>query len=212
MNRKLNLAILFVALLSVTAIITAFAVNPYESSNPGDIPGIDDPDQGSENQGEPPEPANYPAELPGEKDVPANTGEVIMELVDNQVTSGQDVIAAFGAMPQASSTYPYSSFPGSTKTKSKIGFYAFYMSKWTQGPSAVFLGSSMNLLVINDRKQHLWEYDSHRCPIPVYMGYFDPGPIPFTFTGESPGWHKCYVWGSKSGWSNPLSIKVICGY
>jgi hypothetical protein len=214
MNRKLSLALLFATLLSVTTICTALATNPYGFSYPGDSnPSPDNSDQESYEQGDiPEEPADHPEELPDEKVVPANTGEVIMDLADNQVTSSQDLIAAFGAMPQASSTYAYQPFPGSLKTKAKIGFYAFYMGKWTQGPSAVFIGQSMNLLVINDKKQHLWEYDSHRCPIPIYMGYFGPGPIPLTFNGDNPGWHKCQIWGSKSGWSNPLSIKVICEY
>jgi len=182
--------------------------NPTEYTDTyGDADDLDHPLSAPEEQ----PPANTPS---------PNTGKAITNLANGQILQTQDVVAAFGSEPQESvstesdqaiSMYPSGSrvvYPMYITPTNKIQFFAFYKNKWTMKNSALSLGHLMNLIVVNDRKQHLWAYDSNSWPKWQDLGKCNKGLVSLQFLADTSGWHHCIIWGSKSGWSNSLWIWV----
>jgi hypothetical protein len=165
-------------------------------------------------------PSSAPEEQPPVNTPSLNTGKAITNLANGQILQTQDVVAAFGSEPQDSvstesdqaiSIYPSGSravYPAYIPPTNKIQFFAFYKNKWTMKNSALSMGHLMNLIVVNNRKQHLWAYDSNTWTKWQDLGKCNKGLVSLQFLADTSGWHHCIIWGSKSGWSNSLWIWV----
>ena len=85
-----------------------------------------------------------------------------------------------------------------------------YNGMWTTDPASVFFWRSTSILSNNDQAQTVWSWEGYPNGQQVWqnMGYRMPGYFHGRFTGDSRGWHKLAMWGSRSGWSNVVWIYV----
>lgn len=88
--------------------------------------------------------------------------------------------------------------------------WIYYCGSWSTGPAAFWLGQQTNTIVRNDQHQNIWYYDRYpnRYEQWWYGGYRYPGYIFGYFRADMRGWHQIAVWGSRSGWSNPIWVYV----
>jgi len=130
---------------------------------------------------------------------------------------GGDVLLSWGGSPA-----PFSSgisdglmsyYGGSPAYKRYYGglqHWIYYCGSWSTGPAAFWLGQQTNTIVRNDQPQNIWYYDRYpnRYEQWWYGGYRYPGYIFGYFRADMRGWHQIAVWGSRSGWSNPIWVYV----
>jgi len=93
---------------------------------------------------------------------------------------------------------------------SGLQIQTWYNGMWTTGPASVFFWRSTSILSNNDQAQTIWFWEGYPSGQQVWknMGYRMPGYFHGRFTGDSRGWHKLAIWGSRSGWSNVVWIYV----
>ncbi|KQC16048.1 MAG: hypothetical protein APR56_00540 [Methanosaeta sp. SDB] len=88
--------------------------------------------------------------------------------------------------------------------------WIYYCGRWTYGPAAMWLGQQTNTIIRNNQYQYVWYYDKYPSGYQQwkYEGYRYPGYFGTNFLADQRGWHQIAVWGSRSGWSNPIWIYV----
>jgi len=88
--------------------------------------------------------------------------------------------------------------------------WIYYCGRWSYGPAAMRYGQQTNTITRNDQYQHVWYYDRYPSGYQQwrYGGYWYPGPHFGNFWADWRGWHQIAVWGSRSGWSNPIWVYV----
>jgi hypothetical protein len=86
----------------------------------------------------------------------------------------------------------------------------YYCGGWTYGPAALWYGQQTNTITQNYQYQHVWYYDRYPDGHEQwnYGGYWYPGPHFGYFRADQRGWHQIAIWGSRSGWSNPIWVYV----
>ncbi len=91
-----------------------------------------------------------------------------------------------------------------------IGFWVQYGPAWGL-KSAVYLGNTVRTAIYNDQYQYLYWVEIYPDGKWRYwgLGYHNSGWIMrYRFLGDAPGWHKIFIYGSKSGYSNPIWVYV----
>jgi hypothetical protein len=88
--------------------------------------------------------------------------------------------------------------------------WIYYCGRWTYGPAAMRYGQQTNTITRNNQYQHVWYYDKYPSGYQQweYGGYRYPGYYFGYFGADQRGWHQIAVWGSRSGWSNPIWVYV----
>ena len=86
----------------------------------------------------------------------------------------------------------------------------YYCGRWTYGPAALVYGQQTNTITQNYQYQYVWYYDRYPDGHEQweYGGYWYPGPRFGYFRADQRGWHQIAIWGSRSGWSNPIWVYV----
>ncbi len=156
----------------------------------------------------------------------ASTGSPISYLDDGASLSERDVSGLPGgstllapggsASPLASGgTEAFKSYYGGT-TQAYRRYYGglqqwiYYCGRWTYGPAALWYGQQTNTIIRNDQYQRIWSYERYPNGYEAwqYWGYWYPGYHHAWFGADYRGWHQIAVWGSRSGWSNPIWVYV----
>ncbi len=88
--------------------------------------------------------------------------------------------------------------------------WIYYCGRWTGGPAAFWYGQRTNTIIRNDQYQSIWSYEKYPNGWVdwKYWGYWQPGYHHAWFGADAKGWHQIAVWGSRSGWSNPIWVYV----
>lgn len=104
----------------------------------------------------------------------------------------------------------YGGSPAYRRYYGGLQHWIYYCGSWSTGPVAFWFGQQTNTIVRNDQPQQIWYYDRYpnRYEQWWYGGYRYPGYIFGYFRADMRGWHQIAVWGSRSGWSNPIWVYV----
>jgi hypothetical protein len=88
--------------------------------------------------------------------------------------------------------------------------WIYYSGIWTYGPAALWFGQRTNTIIRTDQYQRIWSYERYPNGYEdwQYWGYWSPGYHHAWFGADARGWHQIAVWGSRSGWSNPIWVYV----
>lgn len=158
--------------------------------------------------------------LPGWKGIPASGGGW-----DGPLASGSPETLSdyYGGTPGYYGQYysggqdRYGRYYGSTQTYygryygyGGLQHLIYYCGRWTYGPAALWYGQQTNTITQNYQYQHVWYYDRYPDGHEQweYGGYWYPGPRFGYFRADQRGWHQIAIWGSRSGWSNPIWVYV----
>lgn len=156
----------------------------------------------------------------------ASTGSPISSLGDgvslserevSSLPGGSSLLAPGGsAAPLASggSEFSHSYYGGGTQAYRRyyggLQQWIYYCGRWTYGPAAMYYGQRTNTIIRNDQYQRIWSYEKYPNGHEAwqYWGYWYPGYHHAWFGADYRGWHQIAVWGSRSGWSNPIWVHV----
>lgn len=88
--------------------------------------------------------------------------------------------------------------------------WIYYCGSWSYGPAALQFGQRTNTIIKSDQYQRIWSYERYPNGYQQwqYWGYWYPGYHHAWFGADASGWHQIAVWGSRSGWSNPIWVYV----
>jgi len=88
--------------------------------------------------------------------------------------------------------------------------WIYYSGRWSYGPAAMWFGQRTNTIIRTDQSQWIWSYERYPNGYEQwqYWGYWYPGYHHAWFGADARGWHQIAIWGSRSGWSNPIWIYV----
>ena len=88
--------------------------------------------------------------------------------------------------------------------------WIYYAGGWSYGPAAMWYGQRTNTIIRTDQYQRIWSYERYPNGYEDwhYWGYWSPGYHHAWFGADARGWHQIAVWGSRSGWSNPIWVYV----
>ncbi len=119
------------------------------------------------------------------------------------MASGSEMMASGSGMATADRAMAFMMVSGSQ-------IWTRYNGMWTTGPASVFFWRSTSILSNNDQAQTIWFWEGYPSGQQVWknMGYRMPGYFHGRFIGDSRGWHRLAMWGSRSGWSNVVWIYV----
>lgn len=88
--------------------------------------------------------------------------------------------------------------------------WIYYAGRWSYGPAALWFGQRTNTIIKTDQYQRIWSYERYPTGYQdwQYWGYWSPGYHHAWFGADARGWHQIAIWGSRSGWSNPIWVYV----
>ncbi len=190
---------------------------PYTTTEPTTWP------TGDYSDGEPT--ATRPGGYQPESTPSASTGSPIsyisdgLSLSEHEVSSlpgGSSLLAPGGPGSPVASGGPevFRSYYGGTEAFRRysggLQQWIYYSGRWTYGPAALWFGQQTNTIIRNDQYQVIWSYERYPNGYEAwqYWGYWYPGYRHAWFGADYKGWHQIAVWGSRSGWSNPIWVYV----
>ncbi len=155
----------------------------------------------------------------------ASTGSPISHLADGISLSEQEVsslpggwslLAPGGSGSPVASGRPevFQGYYGGTQAFRRysggLQHWIYYCGRWTYGPAALWYGQQTNTVIRNDQYQMIWSFERYPSGYEAwqYWGYWYPGYRHAWFGADAKGWHQIAVWGSRSGWSNPIWVYV----
>ncbi len=179
--------------------------NPVPQQGPATVPGSSSGDGGH--------PSDGPSSMQP-LSAPSGSSTEALNYAEGQSLSLQEVSSS-GMMASASGTASGSGMATADRAMafmmvSGLQIQTWYNGMWTTGPASVFFWRSTSILSNNDQAQTVWSWEGYPSGQQVWknMGYRMPGYFHGRFTGDSRGWHKLAMWGSRSGWSNVVWIYV----
>lgn len=195
---------------------------PYAAPEP--TPGPGTPSETYRSDGAPTssrpggsQPSSAPSASTGSPISSFGDGELLSESEVRGLPGGSSLLAPGGAAaPIASGERDalYSYYGGSYAYRSYYGglqHWIYYCGRWSYGPAAMWYGQQTNTIIRNDQYQRIWSYERYPNGNEEwqYWGYWYPG-YHHAWFGAYPykGWHQIAVWGSRSGWSNPIWVYV----
>jgi len=164
------------------------------------------------------EPSSTPSASTGSSIPYLEDGAGLSELEVSRLPGGSSLMAPGGlAAPPGSvagSPVAFQSYYGGTQPYQRyrggLQQWIYYCGRWTYGPGSLIYGQQTNTIIRNDQYQMLWSYERYPSGYESWQfwGYWYPGYRHAWFGADAQGWHQIAVWGSRSGWSNPIWVYV----
>ena len=188
------------------------------TSGPFTPPGISSDGAPTTTRPEGREPASTPSASTGSPISYLDEGAALSEQEVSRLPGGSGLMSPGGlaAPPGSGAGEPvaFQSYYGWTQPYRRyyggLQQWIYYCGRWTYGPAALIYGQQTNTIIRNDQYQMLWSYERYPSGYEVwkFWGYWYPGYRHAWFGADAKGWHQIAVWGSRSGWSNPIWVYV----